>query len=119
MESSAEEHDARPLRRVAAVIGLADEHAEEYLAHHRAVWPEVLATLRGANVTNYSIYRYGGLLFSYLEYRGTDYEADMAQIAADPATQRWWSLMMPMQRTLRTDPEGPWWTDLEEVFHLD
>lgn len=108
-----------PVRRVASVIGLADDHAEEYLRHHRAVWPEVLAALSAAHVTNYSIYRHGDLLFSYLEYRGTDYEADMARIAEDPSTQRWWSIMMPMQRSLRAHPDEPWWTELVEVFHLD
>ncbi|MDA8291952.1 MAG: L-rhamnose mutarotase [Actinomycetota bacterium] len=114
--------DARepaPVRRVASVIGLADEHAEKYVLEHRAVWPEVLDALRRANVTNYSIYRHGDLLFSYLEYRGSDYEADMARLAEDEPTQRWWSVMMPMQRTLRSDPDAPWWTDLEELFHLD
>ena len=106
-------------RRVAAVIGLRPEHAKEYLRHHEEVWPEVLAALTAAGVSNYSIYRHGDLLFSYLEYHGDDYEADMARIAADPATQRWWSVMMPLQRTLRTQAHEPWWTELAEVFHLD
>lgn len=107
------------VRRVASVLGLLPERSEEYLSYHQAVWPEVLAALRAANVTNYSIYRHGDLLFSYFEYRGTDYEADMARIAEDPATQRWWALMMPMQQSLRTGPDEPWWTDIDEVFHLD
>lgn len=109
----------RPMRRVASVIRLVEEHAEEYLGHHRAVWPDVLAALSAANVANYSIYRHGDLLFSYLEYRGDDYEKDMAAIAQDPATQRWWELMMPMQESLRSAPDEPWWTELDEVFHLD
>lgn len=108
-----------PARRVASVVGLVDQRAEEYLGLHRAVPPEVLTALRTANVTNYSIYRHGDLLFSYLEYRGTDYETDMARLAADPATQRWWSTVMPMQRSLRAHPDEPWWTELAEVFHLD
>ncbi len=111
--------NGRPVRRVASVLGLVPEHADDYLRHHRAVWPEVLATLSAANVTNYSIYRHGDLLFSYFEYRGTDYEADMARIAEDPATQRWWALMTPMQQTLRSGPDEPWWTEIPEVFHLD
>ena len=109
----------QPVRRVASVVGLADEHAEEYLRHHQTVWPEVLAALTAAHVTNYSIYRHGGLLFSYLEYRGSDYESDMARIAEDPATRRWWSIVMPMQRSLRSHLDEPWWTELVEVFHLD
>ncbi|HVC24541.1 MAG TPA: L-rhamnose mutarotase [Acidimicrobiales bacterium] len=101
------------------MIALADGRAEEYLRLHREVWPEVLAALSRANITNYSIYRHDGVLFSYLEHRGDDYEADMASLAEDPATQRWWEVMTPMQRTLRATPDDPWWTELEEVFHLD
>jgi L-rhamnose mutarotase len=43
----------------------------------------------------------------------------MARIADDPFTQQWWSIMMPMQRSLRSQPDEPWWTELPEVFHLD
>ena len=63
--------DAAPtVRRLGAVIGLARESADEYVRLHAAVWPEVLDALRRANVTNYSIFRRGDLLFSYMEYRG-------------------------------------------------
>jgi L-rhamnose mutarotase len=111
--------DGRRPRRVGAVVGLAAGALEEYTRLHRDVWPEVLDALRRAHVTNYSIYRHGDLLFSYYEYVGDDYEADMASIAADPATQRWWRLTGPLQRTLRVAPGDEWWLRLEEVFHLD
>lgn len=107
------------MRRVASVIGLPAEHREEYERHHAAVWPEVLERLTRSNVTNYSIYRHGELLFSYYEYVGDDYDADMAAIAADPATQRWWEVQEPLQRPLPDRPEGAWWTELPEVFHLE
>lgn len=83
------------------------------------MWPEALASLTAAHVTNYSIYRHGDVLFSYLECRGTDYDADMARIAEDRATQRRWSIMMPLQRTFTSHADEPWWTELVEVFHLD
>ncbi len=108
-----------PIRRVASVIRVPAENLEEYKRYHQAVWPDVLRALSQANVTNYSIYRHGDLLFSYLEYRGADYEGDMARIAEDEATRRWWAIMMPLQRTLRADPADPWWVELEELFHLD
>ena len=75
--------------RVASVIRLRPEHAEEHRELHRAVWPEVLAalTLTGAHVRNFSIFHRDGLLFSYLEYTGDDYAADMAAIAADEVTR--------------------------------
>ena len=58
---------APTVRRIGAMIGLAPESADEYIRLHAAVWPEVLDTLRRANVTNYSIFRHGDLLFSYME----------------------------------------------------
>jgi L-rhamnose mutarotase len=106
------------MKRVASVIGLAPDCAEAYDRLHAAVWPEVLNRLRSSHVRNYSIFRYGDLLFSYLEYVGDDYEADMAAIAADPMTQEWWSVCEPMQRPVEGRMEGEWWHELSEVFHL-
>ncbi|GLK17139.1 L-rhamnose mutarotase [Herbiconiux flava] len=107
------------MKRVASVIGLPPENREEYEAHHAAVWPEVLARLAESHVHNYSIYRFGALLFSYFEYTGDDYEADMAAIAADEATQRWWAVQEPLQRPLESRAPGEWWQELPEVFHTD
>jgi L-rhamnose mutarotase len=110
---------APTVRRLGAVIGLAAEGAEEYVRLHADVWPEVLDALRRAHVTNYSIFRRGDLLFSYMEYRGSDLASDMAGMAADPATKRWWEVVMPLQRTMRASTEDDWWAPMEEVFHLD
>lgn len=105
--------------RVGQVIELRDETAAEYIELHRAVPREVLDMLERANITNYTIFRHDGLLFGYFEYRGSDFEADMARVAADPATQRWWSVVTPMQRTMRSTPEGEWWVTMEQVFRHD
>ena len=43
----------------------------------------------------------------------------MARMAADPETQRWWAVCMPLQRPLDTRAEGEWWASMEEVFHAD
>jgi L-rhamnose mutarotase len=47
-------------------------------------------------------------LFGYFEYRGVDYAADMAKMAADPKTQGWCRIMMPMQQPQETRAEGEW-----------
>ena len=66
-------------QRIARVVGLKPEHIEEYERIHRAVWPEVLATIYACNIRNYSIFRHGTLLFAYMEYIGEDFAADMAK----------------------------------------
>ena len=89
------------MQRYASVIKIRPETIAEYKRYHAAVWPEVLDTIRRCNIRNYSIYLKDDFLFGYFEYHGADYAADMAQMAADPKTQAWWALMMPMQKPLQ------------------
>lgn len=108
------------MQRMGFMIGLKAENILEYKQLHADVWPEILQSLSDANVTNYSIFlrEPENLLFSYWEYLGKDFEADMQQIAALEITQKWWDLCMPCQKPLGTRKEGEWWAELENVFHL-
>ena len=107
------------MKRLAQTIRLRPEHRERYLDLHSAVWPGVEAALRRAHVRNFSIFLHGDVLFSYLEYHGEDFETDMAALDADPVTQEWWKLTDPCQERLPWTREGQWWTEMEEVFHMD
>jgi len=101
------------------VIAVAPGKLEEYKTLHAAVWPEVLNMIHECNIENYSIYYKNGLLFSYYEYVGDDYEADMAKMAADPTTREWWALTDPCQQPVPGAKEGEWWAEMEEFFHID
>lgn len=107
------------MTRIAMVIRLRPEREAEYRALHANPFPGVLAALKAANVRNYSIFLRGDLLFGYLEYTGSDYEADMARVAADPETRRWWTFTDPCQQPLADAAPGEWWSLMEEVFHLE
>jgi L-rhamnose mutarotase len=107
------------VQRIASVIRLRPEHEAEYRTLHADAWPGVLDALRAAQVRNYSIFLRDGLLFSYLEYTGDDYAADMAVVAQDETTRRWWQLTDPCQQPLDSAADGEWWAPAEELFHLD
>jgi len=107
------------MQRFGQVIGIRPEDADEYIRLHADVWPGVLKKIEECNIRNYSIYRYGDLLFAYMEYHGDDFEADMAAMAADETTQKWWDLCMPMQKPVEDRAEGEWWHNIKEVFHCD
>lgn len=107
------------MKRYGSVIGLRPEAIAEYKKYHAAVWPEVKEMIRKCNIRNYSIFLKDDLLFGYFEYHGTDFQADMARMAADPKTQEWWSVVGPMQHPLGTRSKDEWWASMEEVFHLD
>ena len=105
--------------RHGVVLRVKRERLEEYKEYHANVWPEILNMIKKCNIRNYSIYHKDGYLFGYFEYVGEDFKADMEKMAADPKTQEWWEIMMPMQEPLETRAEGEWWAEMEEVFHTD
>jgi len=112
------------MKRCGSVIGLRPEKLEEYKKLHAAVWPDVLKMIHTCHIRNYSIYlrrlddgRH--CLFAYFEYTGTDFDADMAKMAADPTTQRWWAACKPCQQPLADRAPDEWWSTMEEVFHQD
>ena len=111
------------MKRYSSVIGLRAEKLEEYKRLHAAVWPDVLRMIVTCHIRNYSIYlrQINGqhYLFAYFEYTGKDFAADMAKMAADPTTQRWWSVCKPCQQPLADRAPDEWWSDMEEVFHQD
>jgi L-rhamnose mutarotase len=107
------------MKRFGQVIRVKSETFDEYVKYHADVWPDILAMIRECNIRNYSIYHKDGYLFAYMEYHGDDFDADMAKMAADPTTQKWWDIMMPMQEPLETRAEGEWWANMDEVFHTD
>jgi L-rhamnose mutarotase len=102
----------------AFVIRLRPEAAAEYRRIHADVWPAVLAQIARSHIRDYSIHLHDGLLFGRYTYAGEDYAADMAAMAADPETQRWWAITNPMQEPLPTRAEGEWWAEMEPVFYF-
>jgi L-rhamnose mutarotase len=112
------------MKRYGSVIGVREEKLAEYKELHAAVWPDILKMISKCNIQNYSIYLRkmpdgNHYLFSYLEYIGTDFDTDMATMAADPKTLEWWDVCMPCQEPLADRAEGEWWATMEEVFHWD
>ena len=104
------------MKRYASVIGVRPDKLAYYKKLHAQPWPEVLAMIESCHIRNYSIYLFGDQLFSYFEYTGDDYDADMARMAADPITQAWWHETDPCQFPL---VPGEKWAPIEEVFHTD
>ena len=110
---------SKGLARYAFVVGVKPEMRELYLELHRSVWPQVEQTLRDCNVTNYSIYVFGDILFAYYEYAGDDHDADMARIGEDPKTREWWTHTDPCQVRIGDERlQAALWQPIDEVWHL-
>ncbi len=107
------------MKRYGQVIKLRPEKYDEYVKLHANTWPAVLKMIHEANIRNYTIFHHDGFLFAYFEYIGTNFDADMAKIAADKTTQEWWSHCEPCQQPLETRKPGEWWANMQEVFHTN
>lgn len=112
------------VQRYASITGLKPEKMAYYKKLHANAWPAVLKKIKNCNIRNYSIYlqKVGNnyYLFSYFEYVGPDFKADMKKMADDPATQRWWRETDPCQQPLpEAAAKKQIWTTMEEVFHTN
>jgi L-rhamnose mutarotase len=105
--------------RMGWMTRLRAEQVAEYRAMHAAPWPEILAVLSRAHVTDYTIWLHEPelILFANFLYTGEDFATDMAMVAADPVARRWNALTAACQQVMGADGEA--WVALQEVFRLD
>jgi L-rhamnose mutarotase len=114
---------SRPPQRYAWVTGLKADKAARYEYLHAHVWPGVNKMIKECHIQNFSIHesRINGqlYLFAYLEYTGTNFDADMKKMAGDPMTQSWWKQTDPCQTPLPdAAAKGKIWSDTKEVYFL-
>ncbi len=92
----------------------------QYEAHHRAVWPEVLAHLRDHGVRELEIFRLGTRMVMVMDT--DDAVFDAARMAAaesgDPRLQAWEELMWKFQAATPWTPDGAKWTPMQCLFRL-
>ena len=93
---------------------------DEYTAHHRAVWPEVLEGLRGVGIARMKIFLHERRLFMYLETDDDfDPARDFSRLLERPRGREWDELMRGFQEPVPGAQPSEWWADMEEVFDLD
>ena len=76
----------------------------------------MLAALSGAGIRNYSIFRDGSKLFTYLEV--DDFER-MTKLLADDAVNARWQAYMRDMISVEADPETGFAKLLPKMFHMD
>ena len=93
---------------------------DKYKEHHRAVWPEVIAALKGIGITRMDIFLKGRRLFMYLE-AGDDFDPgrDFPRYMESARAREWDELMRTFQEPVPGAKPGEWWASMEKVFDLD
>ena len=107
------------MSRVGFLLKVRQDRIDEYKAHHRNVWPEMLDALRRSGWHNYSLFmREDGLMFGYFETEN-DFAAALDGMAGEDANRRWQELMSPFFEIPDGAHPDAMMVELEEVFHLD
>lgn len=104
------------MEKVAFVMTLLPGHEAEYKKRHDEIWPELVLALKGAGVSDYSIFfeKESNKLFAVLK-RTDDHK--MEQLPLQPIVKRWWAFMADI---METHPDNsPISTSIENVFHME
>ena len=104
------------MQRIAFTMKIKPGSEEEYRRRHQQVWPELLADLKQAGCSRYSIYMRGLELFAYMEVE--DFQHYLTVMAASQASEHWEQYMSDIL-VRETDPATGFPFVLPEVFHLD
>jgi L-rhamnose mutarotase len=104
------------MERIGFRMRLRPGYEDEYRRRHGSVWPELLADLKAAGASHYSIFLDGEDLFGHLEV--DDFDRFRTAMAASAANTRWQREMGALIDPL-IDPVTGFHRRLEEVFHLD
>ncbi|MEI8041429.1 MAG: L-rhamnose mutarotase [Verrucomicrobiota bacterium] len=107
----------QPGRRVGMVVGIREDKIPEYKQLHADSNPGVRDLLTKYHLRNFSIFlqQIDGKWyeFGYYEYRGNDFEGDMARLDQEPRNIEWLKVCDPMQIPL---PGAKGWTKMERAY---
>ena len=89
----------------------------EYEKYHKAVWPEILQSIKDAGITNMEIYRVANRLFMIMETTDDfSFEVKAKADASNAKVQEWEQLMWKYQQALPTAKEGEKWMLMQKIF---
>jgi L-rhamnose mutarotase len=90
---------------------------DEYMKRHDEIWPELVAELKGAGLSNYSLYKFSDeRVVGYVECE-PDAATCFDELASAPANTRWSAWFEEIIVAL-TDENGQM-PHMEEIWHLD
>lgn len=110
------------MARYCLALDLIDDAAliAEYEYWHKNVWPEIIASIKDAGITNMEIYRTGNRLFMIMEANEHfDSAKKAAADNANPKVQEWEKLMWKFQQPLPWAKEGEKWILMDKIFNLE
>ena len=91
----------------------------QYEAYHKAVWPEIIDSIKSSGIEQMQIYRVQNRLIMLIEARDDfSFEQKATLDAQNPKVQQWEALMDQFQQRIPGTPKGAKWALAEPIFNL-
>jgi L-rhamnose mutarotase len=104
------------MKRNAFKMKLKPGGAAKYKQRHDEIWPELVAELRSAGISDYSIFLDEETLTLFAVQKLAD-DHTAGDLPRSPIVRKWWDSMSPL---MEVEPDNaPVCRPLKEVFHLD
>ncbi len=103
------------MRRFASITKLKPGMLEEYKKLHDGIWDEVVSAAHEANQRNFTMFIHEDYIFSYFEYIGNDFEADMEKKKKLAISSEWQKLCGSYKKLIDGQPA----IQLTEFWHHD
>lgn len=107
------------MKRYYLALDLKDDPAliAEYEDHHKKISSEILESIRDSGVERMELFRAGNRMFMIMEViDGFSFEQKEKMDKANPAVQKWETLMWKYQQALPFAKPGEKWVLLEKFF---
>lgn len=104
------------MERICFTFEIYEGAEAEYKKRHDEIWPELVADIKAAGFSNYSLFRRGNQIVAYAEV-SPDLATAMATLGTSEANARWAEWFKDLIVNL-TDAQGRLMS-LTEVWHLD
>lgn len=109
------------MKRYCLTLDLKDDEQliHEYEEQHKAVWPEILDSIKSSGIKHMDIYRFALRLFMIIEVDDSfSFKKKAEMDAYNPKVQEWENLMWKYQQPLAAAKPGEKWVLMEKIFEL-
>jgi L-rhamnose mutarotase len=109
------------MKRYCLALDLKDDPhlIAEYEERHKAIWPEIIQSIKNAGIQSMEIHRIADRLFMIMEVNDEfSFEKKAAADALNNKVQEWEHLMWQYQQPLPQAKPGEKWMLMEQIFKL-
>jgi L-rhamnose mutarotase len=109
------------MKRYCLALDLKDdpELINRYEEYHKAVWPEIVESIKESGIEEMEIYRFSNRLFMIMEVNEKfSFEKKQLLDNNNPKVLEWEKLMSQFQQVISRTKTGEKWVLMDKIFQL-